>query len=138
MLGATLFMTSASACTAHDDKMQREVAFMCSVDGAKFLSPAMSSEDICALFKTKIDDAMKEKTVISTSHSKAMPADWIKLDVQLLKRGTASAMVVQKTDGRETVHPEIAVDVIDKAMGPSDISKLASEVAKFLAETAKK
>jgi predicted hydrolase (HD superfamily) len=130
-------MTSASACTAQTNKAQNDVAFLCSVDGAKLLDPAMSSENVCALFKTKIDDALSRKTIAVNSVSDAVPADWIKLNVRFSQLGTASAMVVQRTEGNETAHPEIAVDVMDKAMGPNDVVTLASAVAKFLSETIK-
>lgn len=130
-------MTGTSACTAQTNKAQNDVAFLCTVDGAKLLSPAMSSEDVCAVFKTKIDDALTRKTIVVNSVSEAVPADWIKIDVRFSKPGIASAMVVQSAGGKETAHPEIAVDVMDKFMGPNDVGTLASAVVKYLAETPK-
>ena len=131
-------MTSATACTAHGNVAQNDVGFLCSVEGAKLLNPAMNHEGICAVFKTEIDNALTRQTVTVNSVSEAVPADWIKIDVRFSKPGTASAMVVQRTDGKETVHPEIAVDVMDKAIGPNDVDTLASAVAKVLAETPKR
>ena len=131
-------MISASACTAHGNAAQNDVALLCSVDGVKLLNPVMNDEGVCAVFKTKIDSALTRPTVTVNSVSEAAPADWIKIDVRFSKPGTASAMVVQRTSGKETAHPEIAVDVMDKAIEPSDVDTLASAVAKFLAESKKR
>ena len=137
VLGAAALMTSASACTAHEAVTQNDVGILCSVDGGKMLNPAISDEAVCAMFKTKIDGISKRQTVSLKSLSDAGSADWIKIDVRFSKPGTATAIVVQRTSGKETAHPEIAVDVMDKAMGPSDVDTLASAVAKYLAETPK-
>lgn len=131
-------MTSATACTAHGNVAQNDVGFLCSVQGAKLLNAAMNDEGICAVFKTKIDSALTRQTVMVNSVSEAVPADWIKIEVRFSKPGTASAMVVQRTSGKETAHPEIAVDVMDKFMGPDDVGTLASAVAKYLAESKKR
>ena len=137
-LGSILLMTSASACTAHGNVAQNDVGLFCSVNGAKFLEPAMTDQAVCAAFKTKIDSALTRQTVAVNSVSEALPADWIKIDVRFSKPGTASAKFEQSTGGKQTVHPEIAVDVMDKAMGPNDVDTLASAVAKVLAETPKR
>lgn len=137
-LGAIILMTSATACTAHGNVAQNDVGFLCSVQGAKLLNAAMNDEGICAVFKTKIDSALTRQTVMVNSVSEAVPADWIKIEVRFSKPGTASAMVVQRTSGKETAHPEIAVDVMDKFMGPDDVGTLASAVAKYLAESKKR
>ena len=131
-------MTSATACTAHGSVVQNDVGFLCAVHGTKLLEPVMTDQAVCEAFKTKIDAAMTRKTVAVNSVSEAVPADWIKIEVRFSKPGTASAMVVQRTGGKETAHPEIAVDVMDKAMGPNDVGTLAFAVAKFLAETPKR
>jgi hypothetical protein len=137
-LGSILLMTNASACTAHGNVAQTELGLLCSVEGTKLLNPAMNDEGVCAVFKTKIDSALARQTVTVNSLSEAVPADWIEIDVRFSKPGTASAKLVQYTSGKETAYPEIAVDVMDKAMGPNDVDTLASTVAKALAETPKR
>ena len=136
-LGSIMLMTSASACTAHGNAAQNDVGLLCAVEGTSMLRPVMSDQAVCAVFKTKIDTALMRKTVVVRSVSKGEPADWIKIDVRFSKSGTASAIVVQSNGGKQTDHPEIAVDVMDKAMGASDVATLAAEVAKFIAQTAK-
>lgn len=84
------------------------------------------------MFKVKIDAALKRKTIAINSVSETVRADWIMLDVRFLMSRTASAVVKQSTAGQQTNHPEIAVDVMDKVIGPSDVGTLASEVAKVL------
>ena len=133
-----MLMTTASACTAHGNVAQTELGFLCLVEGTKLLNPAMNDEGVCAAFKTKIDSALARQTVTVNSVSEGEPADWIKIEVRFSKPGTASAMAVQRTGGKQTVHPEIAVDVMDKAMGPIDVDTLAAAVAKVLAETPKR
>ena len=136
VLRSTIMMTSASACTAHQPMDQSTVGFLCAVDSTKMIKPNMDSEAVCALFKTKIDDVLKRKTVAIEDGPNALPADWIKVEVRFSMPGTTSATVVQSADGKETTHPEIAVDVMDKALEPSDIGTLASAVAKYLGENA--
>ena len=128
-------MISASACTAHGNTAQNDVGLLCTAKGTNMLQPVMSEQSVCAVFQTKINTALTRKTVAVNSVAHGEPAKWIKIDVRFLKPGTASARVVQRTNGKETAHPEIAVDVMDKAIGPDDVGKLASAVAKFLAET---
>jgi hypothetical protein len=127
-------MTSASACTAHSPVAHSDVGFLCSVDSTKMLTPKMSSDEVCSLFKAKIDEALNQKTVVSNDVPGALPANWIKVDVRFSMPGTATATVIQSTGGQETAHPEIAVDVMDKAMEPNDVGMLASAVGKYLSE----
>ncbi len=137
-LGFIALMTSASACTAHDGVKQTGVGYLCAVDSTKMIAPIMSEDQVCALFKAKIDDALQQKTVTVDSASKVLPEKWMKLEVRFSMPATASATFVQSTNGKETVHPEIAVDVMDKAMGPKDVDMLASAAAKYLAENQKR
>ena len=130
-------MTSASACTAHGNVAQYDVGLACAVEGAGLLKPEMSNAAVCAEFQTKIEAALARKTIAVNSTAGAESVDWIKIDVRFSKPSTASAMVVQRTGGKQTDHPEIAVDVMDKAIGSSDVATLATEVAKFIAQTAK-
>ena len=127
-------MTSASACTAHTPIAQSDIGFLCSVDSTKMLTPKMSRDEVCSLFKAKIDEALNQKTLVSDDVSGALAADWIKLEVRFSMPGTATATLIQSTGGQETAHPEIAVDVMDKAMEPNDVGMLASAVGKYLSE----
>ena len=136
-LGLMMLMTGASACTAHGNATQNDVGLLCTARGTNMLRPAISDQAVCAMFQTKIDAALTRKIIAVNSVSLVEPADWIKIDVRFLKPGTASATVVQRISGKETAHPEIAVDVMDKFMGPNDVGTLASAVAKYLAETPK-
>ncbi len=138
VLGSTILMANATACTAHEPAAQNHVGFLCAVDSTKMLKPDMSSEAVCALFKSKIDDALKQKTVVVQDEAGALPANWIKLEVRFSMPRTASATVVQSASGKETTHPEIAVDVMDKPMGPNDVGTLASTVAQYLADNSKR
>jgi hypothetical protein len=137
-LGSVIMMISASACTAHSNAAPSSIGFFCGVDSAKMLSPAMSNDEVCALFKTKIDEALKPSALVAGDESAALPANWLKLEVRFSTPGTASATVTKSKSGKETVHPEIAVDVMDKAMGPSDVNMLADAVGQYLADAAKK
>ena len=138
ILGSTILMTSATACTAREPVAQNNVGFLCAVDSTKMLNPGMTSDQVCALFKAKIDDALQQKTMVVQDEAGALPASWIKLEVRFSMPGTASATVVQSASGKETTHPEIAVDVMDKYMEPNDVETLASAVAQYLAEKTKR
>ena len=69
VLGTAALMTSASACTAHEVPTQNDVGFLCSVDGAKLLKPAMSDEVVCEAFKAKLDDVFAQKMIAIDSSS---------------------------------------------------------------------
>jgi hypothetical protein len=112
--------------------MQTETEFLCSVKGAELLSPAMTDASVCSMFKNRIDQALANPARTLKTVSAASSADWIKLAIRFSKPGTASAALVRKNGGRETVHPEIAVDVMDKPLGQRDVKKLADEVAKLV------
>lgn len=129
-------MTSASACTAHPNAAPNSIGFFCGVDSIKMLSPVMGEEEVCALFKAQIDDALKPNALVIGDESAALPANWLKLEVRFSMPGTASATITQSKSGKETVHPEIAVDVMDKAMGPSDVKILSTAVGQYLANKA--
>jgi hypothetical protein len=137
VLGTSMFMMTASACTAHPNAAPAGIGFVCGVDSTKMRLPVMGEEEVCALFKAKIDDALKQKTFVVGDESAVLPANWLKLEVRFSMPGTASATITQSKRGKETVHPEIAVDVMDKAMGPSDVNMLADAVGQYLADTAK-
>ena len=138
VLGSTILMANATACTAHEPAAQNNVGFLCAVDSTKMLKPDMSSEAVCAVFESKIDDALKQKTTVVQDEAGALPASWIKLEVRFSMPGTASALVVQSAGGKEITHPEIAVDVMDKYTEPNDVGTLASAVARYLEEKTKR
>jgi hypothetical protein len=135
--GSVIVMTSASACTAHPSAAPAGIGFVCGVDNTKMISPVMGEKEVCAFFKAKTDDALKQKTVAMGDEVAALPANWLKLEVRFSMPGTASAIITQSKSGKKTIHPEIAVDVMDKAMGPSDVKTLAAAVGQYLADTAK-
>ena len=133
VLGTAALMTSASACTAHEVPTQNDVGFLCSVDGAKLLKPAMSDEVVCEAFKAKLDDVFAQKLIAIDSVLNAGNADWLKLNVRFSTPGSASVRIVQNANGKETTYPELGVDIMDRTMGPNDVGTLATEVTKLFA-----
>lgn len=93
------------------------------------LRPAVSDGSVCMTFKQHVDKALPKATKAVDAVS---GADWIKVDVRFSKPATASALVTRKAGGAEQVHPEIAVDVMDKPLGQSEVEMLAKEVAKLV------
>ena len=136
-VGCVLLMTAASACSAHSGAIHDSADLLCTVEGVKLLSPAMNSDAVCEIFKAKIDEKLARKTVSVNSASEPDSANWIKLNIRFSHPGTASAMVVQNESGMQTIHPEIAVDVMDKAIGRTEVTMLAVEVARTVAKAQK-
>ena len=130
-LGSILLMTIATACTAHSVIANDKTGFLCAVEGEKLLNPAMSDQAVCAMFKTKVDDALARQTVSIDSPSKAGSAGWVQIRLRFSKPGSASARIVQNAEGKVTNYPELGVDVMDRTMGPKDVERLAMEVAKL-------
>lgn len=130
---AIICMTASTACSAETATTTSEIGFSCSVVGNKLLSPSVTTSSVCATFKDRIDGALVKPTKTMKALSNAGAGDWIKLDVRFSQPGTATAIVVLNAGGRKIVHPEIAVDVMDRPLGQSEIEKLATEVVKLVA-----
>ena len=77
-----MLMTSATACTAHSNIANAKTGFLCTVDGEKLLNPPMSEQAMCALFKTKVDDALAQQTVTIDSISNAGSSGWVQISLR--------------------------------------------------------
>lgn len=135
--GALALMAAASACSAQG-LTANKVELLCTVDGAKLLPSGTDEAALCAEMQREIDTALAPRSTVK-SVARIGSADWIKVEVRLQhKPATASARIIQKTGSQEIVHPEIAVDVMDKALGRKEMKRLVTEVARSVAKAAGK
>lgn len=136
LLGAMFISMSASAPTsAMSTVPSRGIALLCKVSGVNAIRPAMSEAAVCASFKQQIDRALAVQTQIVGSLPVNSRGAWITVDLHFLKSGTATADVVSRLRSRTTVHPQIAVDVMDKSLGSGEVNQLAREVARRVSST---
>jgi hypothetical protein len=125
-------MTISTGCSANIGAADAETAFHCVASGAEQLKPALDDAAICRLFQQSIDKVLARPVTPVKSLSARAVGDWIKVDVRLTNKRTASAIVSQKTGENEVTHPEVAVDVMDKALSKKELEILAGEVAKLV------
>ncbi len=133
----TLFITmSASAPTsAMSSVPSQRIALMCKVSGVNAIHPATSEAAVCASFKQHIDRALAVQTQLVGSPPVKSRGEWITVELHFLKSGTATADVVSRLRSKTTIHPQIAVDVMDKSLGLGEVGKLAREVARRVSST---
>ncbi len=136
VIGSGLLMAAASACSAQT-ATSNAIELSCSVEGGKLLSSAITDDAVCGEIRREIDGALSRQTKTVRSIASTSRTDWIKIDVRFVQPATATAAIVQRVGGREIVHPEIAVDVMDKAFGPKEIKLLAAEIARVIGKSTK-
>jgi hypothetical protein len=129
-------MLISSACSAQAEMGSGDVELMCSVKGREAVALNMTDAEICDLFKASIDQAMARPTKAVKAVSGIGQAEWLKLDVVFSKRGGVAANLVHKRASGEFVHPEVAVNIMDKPLGEDQVKRLASEVGKLVTNSA--
>jgi hypothetical protein len=136
LLGALFITMSASAPTSAMSSVPSQgIALMCKVSGVNAIRPATSEAAVCASFKQHIDRALAVQTQLVGSLPVKSRGEWITIDLHFLKSGTATADVVSRLRSKTTIHPQIAVDVMDKSLGSGEVGKLAREVARTISST---
>jgi hypothetical protein len=125
-------MTVSSGCSANIGPAKTETSFHCVASGAEQLAPAIDEAAICSLFQQSIDAALVRPVTAVKVISAATPGDWIKVEVRLTNKRNVSAIVMQKNGVSEVTHPEVAVDVMDKALSRRELDILAREVARLV------
>jgi hypothetical protein len=103
---------------------------VCKVSGVSAIHPATSQAAVCASFKQQIDRAMAVDTQLVGTLPVESRGEWITVDLRFLKSGSATADIVSRLRSKTLIHPQIAVDVMDKSLGSGEVSKLAREVAR--------
>lgn len=135
-IGAILVMASSSACSTQG-VASTSVELLCTVEDAEKTAKTNSPENVCDEIKREIDTALSRQTKAVKSVTPASLVDWIKVDVRFAQGRTVTATVAQRIGRREIIHPEIAVDVMDKPLGMKEIKLLAAEVARAVVKAAK-
>jgi hypothetical protein len=127
-------MTLSSACSAPISATKKQAEFLCIVNGASHLPASMNSISVCDMFKDRIDLVLPKPTAVVKSLSSSVDSEWFKVDVRISKQNSAGAVLTRKSGALQTVHPEIVIDVMDKALGKQELARLADEVAKLVSE----
>lgn len=131
---ATALLIMASACSSPISATKNQSQFQCDVTGVAMLPEQLDEASVCAMFKDRIDARLPLPAKTVNAVSKAGGGDWLKLDVRISKNNSAGAVLSRQNGGREMVHPEIVIDVMDKALGKQELEKLADEVAKLVSD----
>lgn len=122
--------TSASAAATRP--VEPPVELVCTVSSLPKGSGELTSEAICTSFLRRIREALS----VPVTQTGSLPAGdrgrWVKLDVRLSPRGRAEAALTSRLHDKATSHPILAVQVMDKSLGLSEIDRLARLVGKTL------
>lgn len=105
----------------------RPVTFVCTVSGAKSLSPAQ----VCAVFKRELDRMLARPTRAAA----AWPArgNAVRIAVRFASPREVSAAATRRSAGKTTYVPEVTQDVMDKSANLGDLELLAKQVARMIA-----
>ena len=96
----------------------------CTVDGPLAALPGMSERAICDRFASDL----------AMSFGEATAPDGLMVALTLHKRGTINAVLSHNNHGETVTHPMISVDVMDRALRPDDLTRLAQAAAEMLAK----
>lgn len=116
--GRFLLMLAAGACAQAGPARAASVECLVSA-GA---TAGIDHSEACSL--------VRERTLLLVG-SRRSGAD-IRITLDLSRRGTAVAHVRETVAGAVRDHPEVAVDVMDRALGRGDLLRLADTVAAAL------
>lgn len=104
-------------------------AFSCSVIGKQHIG---STEAICLPFRQKIDATLPQALTTADTFLTGSGQDTIKVEIRILKHGSMIVQVIQRKQGKLYIHPDQAIDVMDRPIRLKDVERLADEVAKLV------
>lgn len=96
------------------------VPIRCSASGAKFITPAMSDNAVCAHFIAAIPGGRAAAVT---------PGDGLAVELRFLPRGMAMADVTRLEGGKVRHRQRFELAVSDRGFQPRDIDRLAGDVA---------
>ncbi len=108
------------------------LSLVCVVAPGQVRKTAFSPAQICESFRVEIERTLGETARIVATSPKARHARWIRIDIGFPRRNAIEAALTSHYPGKTTIHPKIAVDVMDKSLGSREISSLARAVAAAL------
>ncbi len=120
-LVAVLATLLQSACVASASSPS------CSFTGEKYLPSAMSADDVCAAFEKRFGKALSGK-------GKAASSQEFVLTVSLNARGSIEVQAVKQGADPAEKLPNVAVDVMDRAVESKDFERLADALAEVLTQ----
>lgn len=122
-------LTMSVACSGPMNAARNGTGFYCTVEGASYLPTSVDSAAICDLFKSRIDAQLPKPSMAVDSSTQANAPNWVKIEISVSKRDSIGAVLTQRIGAKETVHPEIVIDIMDKSLGNQELNRLADTVA---------
>lgn len=113
---SALAMSLQAAC------MTSPAAQQCEVQGADFITPAATSDEICELFRQRLASALGDDADSAN----------LSISLNILKNGTIDAYVADEKGASVTPHPGVSIDVMDRALQRGDVEQLAEAVAQAM------
>ncbi len=123
-----IFVSGAKA------KAAPTVPLLCTVSGAKLLSPDTSAADICSRVAVALSQEIAKPVRQSSDLSVlAKPSkQWLKVNIQLSKPGIAKAAFSSRLNGRTKSYPIFSISVTDRAMDRYMVTELVRELRRLL------
>jgi hypothetical protein len=126
-------MSDHAAQAASTPPAEPQVALACTLSGHPKHRAGLSEETVCERFALRIREALGVPVKLVGSLPGGERARWVRLEVKLLPRGRVEAALTSRLRGKATNHPALAVQVMDKPLGLSEIDRLARLAGKTLA-----
>lgn len=109
------------------------IALVCTVSGLPKGGRELTAEAVCSRFLLRIREALGLPAALTGLVPRGDKARWVKLEIRLLPQGRAEATLTSRLHGKATDHPLLAVQVMDKPLGLSEIDRLARLAGRTLA-----
>ena len=109
-------------------------SFLCTLDGADLLKPAMAPVAICARVKHGLEAALSVQlhAVAALPKVSSRTLRSLKVDLSIRKPGIVAAIVTQRHQRTTKIYPEISIAVLDRAIDTRDFDRLAREIARTI------
>lgn len=114
---AAIFLQAGCAASPMSDK--------CAITGSKGAIPGMDHAQICDRFTSDLAGMLAPE---------GLP-DSLRITLTLHQRGAIDAVITDMRDGAAVTYPRLSVDAIDRALRPSDVTRLAKAAADLLNKT---
>jgi hypothetical protein len=128
-----LVLSAAAVARSPDFGASRDLAYVCTVTGTKHLGAAATPEQVCALFKRRIDAAIARQTRVAPVWPSRGNAIRVQVRIASPREVGASATIRAKARIRQV--PEITLDVMDKSIQLRDLELLANQLARSIAQS---
>lgn len=120
MYGKAVLMVMAAGACSHAEPARASVVECRSIAKAQAIA-GLSADDACAL--------VRERALAAFARGGRARNVSVTIELDLSRSGSAIAHIREDRAGATYAYPEVAVDVMDRALGRDDLIRLADAIA---------